>query len=103
MIEESVNSEIAQKELKDAIYDLAMKILIEESSHAEEFFVEALQDMDISSRNVVSHKDEELINFDIASKIKQQEDILGKDDFQCASAINKIFGILADLKATPKF
>ena len=39
MIEESIDYEIAQKKLKDAIVDLIMKIGIKESNHMEEFYV----------------------------------------------------------------
>lgn len=43
MIEESVDFEIAQEELKNATVNPAMKIFIEESNHAEKSYIETIQ------------------------------------------------------------
>ena len=80
VIEESIDYEIDQKMLQDAIVDPVMEIGIEESNHAEEFYVETIQNLDACCRDLVSYEDTKLINFEVASKIKKQEDMFSGDD-----------------------
>lgn len=80
-----------------------MKIHIEESNHTQEFNVEAIQDMDISCGDLVSYEYEKLTNFDVASEIKQQENMLGGDDSCYALAINKVLDTSVNFEATQKF
>lgn len=49
--------------------------------------------------DLVSCGDEELTNFDTASEIKQQEDMLSEDDSYYALAVNKVLGTSINLEA----
>ena len=53
MIEESTNFEITQEESKVATVDPLMEIYIEKLNHAKEFYVEAIQDLDVLYGNLV--------------------------------------------------
>lgn len=63
MIEESINFRITQKESKDPIIDLVIEIHIKESNHVKEFCIETIQGLDISCKDLASHKHEKLTNF----------------------------------------
>ena len=54
--EEFIDSEITQEELDHTTVDSVIEI-IEESNHTEEFYVEAIQDLDVSYRDLVSYED----------------------------------------------
>lgn len=71
MIEEFVNFKIIQKKSKDAIVNPVMKTHIEKSNYMEEFYIKAIQDLDISCKDLASHEHEELTNFEIDLEIKQ--------------------------------
>ena len=53
MIEGSVNFEITREESKDIIIDLVIEICIKELNHMEESYVEIIQDLNISYRDLV--------------------------------------------------
>lgn len=71
MIEEPSDIIISQEESKDIIVNPVMKIHIEELNYAEKIYIKAVQDMDISCKDLVSYENEKLINFEVISKIKQ--------------------------------
>ena len=73
-----------------------MDIHIKESNYEKETYVEAIQDLDILCGDLVSHGDIELANFEVASNIGQQKDVLDGDDSYYAS-------VSADFEAIPKF
>lgn len=83
MNEEAINFIIAWEESKHAKVDSVMEIHIEESSHVEKPYIEAIQDMYISYGDLVGHDNEEFIKIEITSKIKEQEDMLAGDDSYC--------------------
>ena len=83
MIEESTNFEITQEESKVATVDPLMEIYIEKLNHAKEFYVEAIQDLDVFYKDLVSYEDKKLVDLKIASEIMEQEDILDRDDSLC--------------------
>ncbi|EHA8587945.1 putative NAC domain-containing protein [Cocos nucifera] len=82
VIEKFIDSKITQEESKDAIVDLIMEFRIKESNHVEESYVIVIQDLDVSYENLVSHEHEELTNFEVASKIKEQEE-MPSEDIKC--------------------
>ena len=79
VIEGSVDSKIVQKISKDATVDPVMKILLRNRIMYRSLILKQ-SNIDVSCVDLISHKDEELTNFEMISEIKQQRDMLGGDD-----------------------
>ena len=94
IIKESINFAITQEEFKHATIDLITEIRIKESNHVEKFYVEAIQNLDVSHEDLINYEKKKLIDFKVASEIKEQKDMLSRDNSYCTL-------VLVDFEHTP--
>ncbi|KAG1330668.1 hypothetical protein COCNU_02G006360 [Cocos nucifera] len=88
VIEGSVDSKIVQKISKDATVDPVMKILLRNRIMYRSLILKQ-SNIDVSCVDLISHKDEELTNFEMISEIKQQRDMLGSNKASQAEDVVK--------------